>query len=518
MKKILLSLIFICIAVFTCGNHKTYISGNSHQDTSPNNYINAIDTLTFKDQIQKPYYLRIPFAEVTNKGTLIVGADIRENTTADQTKISIGIVRSTDKGRTFTNPQIIIPHTEISDWDRAMDGTILINRKNGDIFVFAHRIISKNIWEHTHHTGEYGFDCFVTKSSDDGKTWSKPISLKKEMGSFGENVISLFGGVGNGITMEDGTLVLPIQCKMATQNISATNENDIFNIQSGLLYSKDGGKTWQTVNSETFGWTSTIFRRTKLFTDPQADTLFALAGTNNSEVYVWASTDKGLNWECLYYEWFFFGEMIVYPFDIAQYGNNLIFYFSSGIYRLNLVEIDQRPETITGQLIHVDNPPLDNPPLPGMVWALESEAGQYILNYELAWIWADTKLVVNGVEYSVNDSVEINGRTFVKQDINGNNYKELKIKSINNITDAGTDNTDPYTRLLVFPNPASENFAYQSKTPLKNWQVRNISGQLILQGDANQTEIDCQNWPAGLYIFEWETAGGQKGRTKLVKR
>lgn len=282
--------------------------------------------------------------------------------------------------------------------------------------------------------------------------------------------------------------------------------------------SQDGGKTWQTVNSETFGWTSTIFRRTKLFTDPQADTLFALAGTNNSEVYVWASTDKGLNWECLYYEWFFFGEMIVYPFDIAQYGNNLIFYFSSGIYRLNLVEIDQRPETITGQLIHVDNPPLDNPPLPGMVWALESEAGQYILNYELAWIWADTKLVVNGVEYSVNDSVEINGRTFVKQDINGNNYKELKIKSINNITDAGTDNTDPYTRLLVFPNPASENFAYQSKTPLKNWQVRNISGQLILQGDANQTEIDCQNWPAGLYIFEWETAGGQKGRTKLVKR
>ena len=125
---------------------------------------------------------------------------------------------------------------------------------------------------------------------------------------------------------------------------------------------------------------------------------------------------------------------------------------------------------------------------------------------------------MNGVEYSVNDSVEINGRTFVKQDINENNYKELKIKSMNKITDAGTDNTDPYTRLLIFPNPASENFAYQSKTPLKNWQVRNISGQLILQGDANQTKIDCQNWPAGLYIFEWETAGGQKGRTKLVKR
>lgn len=136
----------------------------------------------------------------------------------------------------------------------------------------------------------------------------------------------------------------------------------------------------------------------------------------------------------------------------------------------------------------------------------------------MAWIWADTKLVVNGVEYSVNDSVEINGRTFVKQDINENNYKELKIKGMNKITDAGTDNTDPYTRLLIFPNPASENFAYQSKTPLKNWQVRNISGQLILQGDANQTKIDCQGWPDGLYIFAWETASGQRGWTKIVKR
>lgn len=377
----------------------------------------------------------------------------------------------------------------------------------------------------------------IYKTTDFGGTWNKisdsvlsPVVMKFHPSD--TNVIFLAGTsstANKGIvvrmdmnTDETFTFWLEGEGSQATDVLfNPENPEEMWLAGNGtekIGKSQDGGKTWQIINSETFGWTSTIFRRTKLFTDPQADTLFALAGTNNSEVYVWASTDKGLNWECLYYEWFSFGEMIVYPFDIAQYGNDLIFYFSSGIYRLNLVEIDQRPETITGKLIHVDNPPLDNPPLPGMVWALESEAGQYILNYELAWIWADTKLVVNGVEYSVNDSVEINGRTFVKQDINENNYKELKIKSMNKITDAGTDNTDPYTRLLIFPNPASENFAYQSKTPLKNWQVRNISGQLILQGDANQTKIDCQNWPAGLYIFEWETAGGQKGRTKLVKR
>ena len=377
----------------------------------------------------------------------------------------------------------------------------------------------------------------IYKTTDFGGTWNKisdsvlsPVVMKFHPSD--TNVIFLAGTsstANKGIvvrmdmnTDETFTFWLEGEGSQATDVLfNPENPEEMWFAGNGtekIGKSQDGGKTWQIINSETFGWTSTIFRRTKLFTDPQADTLFALAGTNNSEVYVWASTDKGLNWECLYYEWFSFGEMIVYPFDIAQYGNDLIFYFSSGIYRLNLVEIDQRPETITGKLIHVDNPPLDNPPLPGMVWALESEAGQYILNYELAWIWADTKLVVNGVEYSVNDSVEINGRTFVKQDINENNYKELKIKGMNKITDAGTDNTDPYTRLLIFPNPASENFAYKRKTPLKNWQVRNISGQLILQGDANQTKIDCQGWPDGLYIFAWETASGQRGWTKIVKR
>ena len=348
----------------------------------------------------------------------------------------------------------------------------------------------------------------IYKTTDFGGTWNKisdsvlsPVVMKFHPSD--TNVIFLAGTsstANKGIvirmdmnTDETFTFWLEGEGSQATDVLfNPENPEEMWFAGNGtekIGKSQDGGKTWQIINSETFGWTSTIFRRTKLFTDPQADTLFALAGTNNSEVYVWASTDKGLN-----------------------------FYFASGIYRLNLVEIDQRPETITGKLIHVDNPPLDNPPLPGMVWALESEAGQYILNYELAWIWADTKLVVNGVEYSVNDSVEINGRTFVKQDINENNYKELKIKGMNKITDAGTDNTDPYTRLLIFPNPASENFAYQSKTPLKNWQVRNISGQLILQGDANQTKIDCQGWPDGLYIFAWETASGQRGWTKIVKR
>lgn len=244
MKKFFLFLLFGCLVA----GIRTARAADAATDSIP--YVQAIGTNTFAGIVPQPYYLRIPFAEVTNQGTLIVGADLRERTTADQTQISIGIVRSTDKGATFTAPQVIIPHTGQSDWDRVMDGTILVNRKNGDIFVFAHRIAGKEVWEQIHQAGEHGFDCVVTRSSDDGQTWSEPFSLKEAMGSFGDNVVSLFGGVGHGITMENGTLVLPIQCKMATANTGGpTGETDsgdgLFNIQSGLLYSQDGGRTWK---------------------------------------------------------------------------------------------------------------------------------------------------------------------------------------------------------------------------------------------------------------------------------
>lgn len=201
--------------------------------------LSAIDTTTFQS-LAGEYKLRIPFCETTNRGTIIVGADIRENTTSDQTRISIGIVRSTDGGTTFSDPQIIIPHTEESEWDRSMDGTILVDRVSGRIYVFAHRVTSTDVWERVHKMGNYPFDCVYVYSDDDGLSWSKPQSWRSSLDIDDSSVVSVFGGVGHGITMTDGTLVLPIQCKMAYEEDSTT-----FNIQSGIAYSVDRGKSWK---------------------------------------------------------------------------------------------------------------------------------------------------------------------------------------------------------------------------------------------------------------------------------
>ena len=203
---------------------------------------NALDSSSFA--LSSPYKLRIPFCEMSNSGTMLIGCDVRENTVRDLTKISIGIIRYNRSDASFSDAQIIIPHTDMSSSDRAMDGTILVDRTTGRIFVFAHRITTNLYWEETHSTGEHGFSCVFVYSDDDGITWSDPQNLGDFLECDYSDVVTLFGGVGHGITMEDGTLVLPIQCKMAT-----SEDSSAFNIQSGILYSKDHGETWKSSKS-----------------------------------------------------------------------------------------------------------------------------------------------------------------------------------------------------------------------------------------------------------------------------
>jgi sialidase-1 len=75
----------------------------------------------------------------------------------------------------------------------------------------------------------------ITRSSDDGKTWSEPVNLtemckKKEWWLWSP-------APGNGITMDDGTLVMPTQGR--------DKDGKPF---SNITWSKDGGSTWVTSN------------------------------------------------------------------------------------------------------------------------------------------------------------------------------------------------------------------------------------------------------------------------------
>src|SRR5690606_2923526 len=75
----------------------------------------------------------------------------------------------------------------------------------------------------------------ITKSTDDGRTWSDPINLTKMCK---DPKWWLWAPArGHGITLHDGTLVFPTQGRDQTGLPFST-----------ITYSKDGGTTWKATN------------------------------------------------------------------------------------------------------------------------------------------------------------------------------------------------------------------------------------------------------------------------------
>ena len=176
-------------------------------------------------------YFRIPFLTTTPKGTLIAGSDVRYTDASDYNQIDIGIARSQDGGKTWTDKQIVFKNNGIHEHSRKMDGCILVDQITGRIFLFA---LSLDLHRHLDST-DNRHQSFVYKySDDDGLTWSEEISLRH---FYDENCILFFQGPGNGIQLQDGTLVIPIQRWVPVPNLIRS--------QAGILYSKDHGVTWE---------------------------------------------------------------------------------------------------------------------------------------------------------------------------------------------------------------------------------------------------------------------------------
>lgn len=188
---------------------------------------------------------RIPGLVTTNKGTLVGTYDVRYNSSVDlQEMIDIGISRSTDKGQTWEPMRIAMTMGEEGGLPHAQNGigdpSILFDTKNNKLFVVAawtHGMGNDRAWWNSMPGMEkkQTAQLMISQSDDDGKTWSKPVNITKQVKK--DSWYFLLQGPGRGITMHDGTLVFPIQFIDSTRIPNA-----------GIMYSRDGGKNWNLHN------------------------------------------------------------------------------------------------------------------------------------------------------------------------------------------------------------------------------------------------------------------------------
>lgn len=184
---------------------------------------------------------RIPGLVTSKEGTLLGVYDVRYNNSADlQEYVDVGLSRSTDKGQTWEKMRLPLSFGEYGGMPKAQNGVgdpaILVDDVTGTIWIIAawtHGMGNGRAWVNSMdgNDKETTAQLVLTKSTDDGETWSDPINITQQVKDPSWNF--LLQGPGMGITMDDGTLVFPIQYIDADRMPHA-----------GIMYSKDRGENW----------------------------------------------------------------------------------------------------------------------------------------------------------------------------------------------------------------------------------------------------------------------------------
>ncbi len=194
---------------------------------------------------------RIPALATTPKGTLLSVYDMRRRRGKDlQEDIDIGLLRSTDGGRTWGAQQVIMDMGTYGGLPQEINGVsdpgIIVDPSTGEIFCFAVWMNGKAGTHQWNKDGsEPGFEIgksaqfMMVRSRDEGRTWSKPQNMTRTWKD--PRWILYAPSPQQGIALKDGTLVMP------TQGRDAKDKHF-----SNLLYSRDHGKSWAVSQAASF--------------------------------------------------------------------------------------------------------------------------------------------------------------------------------------------------------------------------------------------------------------------------
>jgi sialidase-1 len=208
------SIAFIFFAFSCCKTVKTAAS-------QPN-----IESTTVFEPIQGQYAsMRIPALVMTKKGTLLAFCEGRISSASDWSDMDLLMRRSTDGGKTW-EPHVVIAPRE--GGNPTSNPTPIVDNE-GNIHLLFQR--------------DYAI-AYYTKSTDDGKTWSKPVNITYAFEAFKPeyNWNVLAPGPGHAIQLKNGRLVVPVWLAASEKLVPHRSH---YPSRVATIYSDDAGRTWE---------------------------------------------------------------------------------------------------------------------------------------------------------------------------------------------------------------------------------------------------------------------------------
>lgn len=207
------------------------ISCNGKKQTHKEQITKPTDDLVFTDlfnasKVDSVNCYRIPALITAPNGDLIAAIDERVPNCGDlkfSKEINIVIRRSSDNGKTWGAIEKIV---DFPYGQSASDPSMIVDNEMNEIFMFYNYMdLDKELNVYYLH---------VTKSSDNGKTWSKPEDITSQIAKPEWHNDFKFITSGRGIQTKDGRL---LHCMV--------------NLESGMhvFGSDDHGKTWFFIDS-----------------------------------------------------------------------------------------------------------------------------------------------------------------------------------------------------------------------------------------------------------------------------
>ncbi len=220
MKNIFISILTI-ITIYSC----------TEKVNSQENKLYTKQELKFKDifntGMQKGVSCyRIPAIVTASNGDLIAAIDERVPDCGDlrtNTDVNIIIKRSSDNGATWTPVEMVV---DFPLGESASDPSLIVDRETKEIFMFYNFMNLK--------TERNIYYLHMVKSSDNGKTWSKPLDITSQISKPEWHKDFKFITSGRGIQTRSGKL---LHC--------------LVNLRHGLRVfgSDDHGKSWYVLDA-----------------------------------------------------------------------------------------------------------------------------------------------------------------------------------------------------------------------------------------------------------------------------